>query len=205
MALVVPGDARIPADAGIVPGVRHGKTFLAKPAAAIADAMGDTDKGLTGSEIAHLLASCRMDHPDPTLTKQHRLHNALVTSQNKRQDRVAILAFIRKTMKPERFARSPERFEPIRANLNLALAFAGLCVNEAGEIVSIEKAATLSEAKRRAQELRADLNLRGAHPDVLRFCSEELLADNYFRAVLEAVKSVAAKIQAKTGLTASPI
>jgi uncharacterized protein (TIGR02391 family) len=35
----------------------------------------------------------------------------------------------------------------------------------------------------------------------LRFCQEELLADNYFHAVLEAVKSVGEKIRAKTGLT----
>ena len=54
----------------------------------------------------------------------------------------------------------------------------------------------LPEAKRGAEELRANLSFRGAHPDVLRFCREELLADYYFHAVLEAVKSVG-----KTGLT----
>jgi uncharacterized protein (TIGR02391 family) len=36
---------------------------------------------------------------------------------------------------------------------------------------------------------------------VLRFCRQELLADNYFHAVLEAVKSVADKLRARTGLT----
>jgi len=39
------------------------------------------------------------------------------------------------------------------------------------------------------------------HPDVLHFCRSELLDQNYFHAVQEAVKSVAAKIRAKTGLT----
>src|ERR1700730_8279618 len=42
---------------------------------------------------------------------------------------------------------------------------------------------------------------RGVHPDVLRFCREELLADNYFHAELEAVKSVADQLRARTGLT----
>jgi uncharacterized protein (TIGR02391 family) len=59
----------------------------------------------------------------------------------------------------------------------------------------------LSEAQRRAEELRADLTTRGVHPDVLRFCRQELLADNYFHAVLEAVKSVADKLRARTALT----
>jgi uncharacterized protein (TIGR02391 family) len=178
-----------------------GKHFSQSQLQAIADALGHTDEGLTGSEIAHLLASCEMRDTDPALTKRHRLYNALAMSQNTRQDRVAVLAFIRRTMKPERFIRTPEKFEPMRANLNVALSFAGLVVNEAGEIQNADRATTLSEAKRRAQELRSDLNLRGAHPDVLKFCSEELLADNYFHAVLEAVKSVGEKIRDRTGLS----
>ncbi len=42
---------------------------------------------------------------------------------------------------------------------------------------------------------------RGVHPDVLAFCRAELLADNYFHAVQEAVKSVGDKVRNKTGLT----
>ena len=49
--------------------------------------------------------------------------------------------------------------------------------------------------------MRANLATRGVHPDVLRFCREELLADNYFHAVMEAVKSVADKLRSQTGLT----
>ena len=41
---------------------------------------------------------------------------------------------------------------------------------------------------------------RGVHEDVLHFCREELLADNYFHAVLEATKSLAEKLRDKTGL-----
>jgi uncharacterized protein (TIGR02391 family) len=65
----------------------------------------------------------------------------------------------------------------------------------------VEEARTLSDAQRRAKELRADLVSRGVHPDVLKFCREELLADNYFHAVMEAVKSVSDKIRNRTGLT----
>ena len=59
----------------------------------------------------------------------------------------------------------------------------------------------MNDAARRAQELRADLTARGVHPDVLRFCRAELVADNYFHAVLEATKSIADKLRFKTGLT----
>jgi hypothetical protein len=80
---------------------------------AIADALGDTSEGFTGSESQHLLATCKMFDSDPEMTKRHRLCNAFAHSQNKRQDRFATLAFFRKSMRPELNARSPERYEPI--------------------------------------------------------------------------------------------
>ena len=168
---------------------------------AIADALGETSEGLTGSEIAHTLASCKMADPSSDMTKRHRLYNAFVASQNSRQDRGAILAFVRKSMNPASYARQSERFEPMRMNLNRALAFAGLAVDASGTIIQVEKARTLSDAQRRANDLRADLELRKVHADVLRFCREELLADNYFHAILEAAKSVADKLRQRTGLS----
>lgn len=94
----------------------------------------------------------------------------------------------------------PDRFETLRANVNRALAFSGLAVDESGTISSTSRAATITQAQRRANELRADLAARGVHPDVLRFCRAELVSDNYFHAVLEATKSIADKLRAKSGL-----
>lgn len=168
---------------------------------AIADALGDTTEGLTGSDIGHLLSITKIVDIDPTNTKRKRLFNAFAADQNARKERIYIVAFIRKTMNPARFIREAHRFEPLRTNLNRALAFGGLAVDEAGKLINVEAAATLGEAASRARELRSDLTSRGIHPDVLRFCREELLADNYFHAVLEAVKSIAEKIRHRTGLS----
>ena len=168
---------------------------------AIAGALGDTDDGLTGSEITHLLTVCGMRDPTAQSTKRHRLHNAFAESQNARGDRTAILAFIRHSMKPERHLRTPDRFEALRVKLNRALAFSGLAVDAAGILHSIDQVTTIPEAQQRADDLRADLIRRGVHEDVLRFCRSELLADDYFHAVLEAMKSVADKLRLRTGLT----
>lgn len=178
----------------------QGKYFSTSEIEAIAGALGDTEDGLTGPEIGHLLATCRMEDPSPDITKRKRLYNAFAVRQNKSQNRRAILEFIRQAMKPERYARQIARFEPMRANLNRALLFAGLCVEEDGRLVAVERAETLSDAGRRTKELRADLETRGVHPDVLRFCREELLDENYFHAVFEAVKSIADKLRSLTGL-----
>lgn len=176
------------------------KTFAQSELEAIAQALGDTSEGLTGPEIGHILASLGLADPTPSMTKWKRLHNAFVERQNYSQNRRAILQFVREAMKPGRYARTPARFEPMRANLNKALAFSGLAVEANGELVAMDKVQTLSEATRRAAELRADLVAREVHPDVLAFCREELVVDNYFHAVLEATKSVANKLRARTGL-----
>lgn len=167
---------------------------------AIAGALGDTDVGLTGTEIQHVIVSAKMVDPGP-LTKRVRICNAFVESQNEKKDRTHILKFIRLAMKPARYTREPERYEPMRAMLNQALAFAGLMVDQAGNLRPSTTASTLPKAQRRARELRADLEGRGVHPDVLKFCREELLADNYLHVVQEAVKSAADKMRARTGLT----
>jgi uncharacterized protein (TIGR02391 family) len=168
---------------------------------AIAAALADTAEGLTGTEIGSILASMKIADPTPGMTKWKRLFNAFVERQNHSQNRRAVLEFIRRAMQPERYAMQRERYEPLRANLKRALAFVGLVVDEAGELRKAPQVHTLTEAERRAQELRTDLNARGVHADVLRFCRAELVADNYFHAVLEATKSIADKLRSKTGLT----
>lgn len=177
------------------------KLFTQSELEAIASALGDTSEGLTGAEIGHLLASIKMVDPNPTSTKWVRLHNAFIERQNKAQNRRAILEFMRQAMQPARHIRRPERFEALRANLNRALAFAGLAIDVGGELIATDQVRTLTEAARRADELRDDLRRRGVHHDVLRFCRAELVADNYFHAVLEAAKSIADKLRTRTGLT----
>lgn len=176
-------------------------TFTQEQLQAIADALGDTEDGLKGPEIGHLLESCGIEDTDPAITKRRRLYNAFANEQNARQDRTRIIGFIRKSMKPARFLREPERFEPMRANLNRALSFTGLSVDVSGNLSRSQKVSTIGEAERRARELREGLAAREVHPDVMRFCREELLYDNYFHAVLEAVKSVADKMRSRTGLS----
>ena len=100
--------------------------FTQAQAGAIADALGETTIGLTGSEIGHLLQICGMSDPAAQATKRHRLLAAFAASQNTRGDRTAVLAFVRHSMKPERWLRDATRYEPLRATLNRALAFAGL-------------------------------------------------------------------------------
>lgn len=167
---------------------------------AICDALGDTAIGLTGSEIAELLAQCGIPDPGP-ITKRHRLYEALYAKQQRDRCGNCVVVFIHAAMDPARWLSKPERFEQLRYRLNEALAFCGYTLGEDGKLRVTKAARTLSEAQQRANRLRQELQRRRVHADVLKFCRGELLQENYFHAVLEATKSVAEKIREKTGLT----
>lgn len=168
---------------------------------AIADVLGDTATGLTGTEIGQLLRRCHIADPEPGITKRKRLFEALRRKQATDDCANNVLAFVQTALDPVRFVGNAAGFEGFRGRLNEALAFAGLQVGEDGKLKAVGQARTLTEAQERAGRLRSELSRRGVHADVLQFCRAELLQENYFHAVFEATKSVAEKIRQRTGLT----
>lgn len=167
----------------------------------ICDVLADTSSRLTGSEIGKLLGELGIADPLPGMTKRHRLYEALRARQQ--QDRCGnlIVEFIHRAMDPVRYTGNAGYYETKRQELNEVLAFCGLGLGEDGKLRRQTVARTLTEAEERAGRLRAELQRRGVHGDVLAFCRSELLQKNYFHAVFEATKSVADKIRTRTGLT----
>jgi uncharacterized protein (TIGR02391 family) len=126
-------------------------------------------------------------------------------AQKQRSDKCGnnVAAFVQRVMDPVRFIQNHDAFKDLRTRLNTVLALSALRLGEDGKLREASRAATVSEAQRMADELRAELLRRAVHEDVLSFCRAELMEatpPNYFHAVLEASKSVAQKIRDKTGL-----
>jgi uncharacterized protein (TIGR02391 family) len=159
-------------------------------------------EAVTGSEIPNLITALKVPEPIGAGqdTKWKRLFNAVAERQNRQRDGRPLLRLVSEVMAPVRFE-SPARFNDIRALLNERLLLIGYRVTESGKLARAQPAATLGEAQRRADDLRAELTRRDVHPDVLRFCRAELLQQNYFHAVLEASKSVADKLRDLTRLS----
>ena len=167
----------------------------------ICKVLGDTEKGFTGTEIAKLLNESRIEDIDSANTKWKRLNSALANKQQADGCANNLLVFIQNSLNPARHYDNLEWFNDTRYQINKVLSFAGLQLGENGKISAVAKSTTISEATARASKLKDSLVSRKVHPDVLRYCKEELLVDNYFHAVFEATKSVAEKIRNKTALT----
>lgn len=167
----------------------------------IARIMGDTGNGFTGSELGHLLAQCRMDDPDPGLTKWKRLHNAFCVAVNGSSSTNVVFQFIQHCMEPSQGLNNPERYNQMRLELNKVLMLVGIEIRDDGQFYSVSKAQSLGEVQRRTKELRDKLTGYGAHAEVLRCCCDELLAQDYFHTVQEAAKSLCDRVRTMSGLT----
>ena len=133
------------------------------------------------------------------MTEWKRLYNAFVEWQNQHQMGNHVIKFIAKAMDPVSYTKDRDSFKWRQDELNLVLSFCGYRIRDDGKVVSCEKANTLDDAHRLAGRMKAELERRLCHPEVLRYCSAELVADNCFHAVLEAMKGVTARLRQISG------
>jgi len=175
--------------------------FSAQNLEAACKILADTTLGLTGSEIGYLLQDCRVEDTSPAMTKWKRLFNALAEAQNTHKLGNHLIMFINRALNPVNYASDKEKFDWRRNKLNVVLAFTGFGINENGKVIRTPVETTIKGARSRANALRIALEDRGAHSEILKYCRAELLDENYFHAVLEAIKGVAERTRKLSGLT----
>jgi uncharacterized protein (TIGR02391 family) len=165
----------------------------------ICKVIADTTSGLTGTEIGKILADCKIKDVEPFQTKWKRLYKAFANIQNEQQCSNAILSFLHQSMHPSRYIGKHDIFQSRKHELNKLLSFIGTEMTDKGTFTAVGKTTTISEAEQRASHFKYKLESRNVHWEVFRYCNAELLVENYFHSVFEAVKSVADRIRSMTG------
>jgi uncharacterized protein (TIGR02391 family) len=168
----------------------------------ICGVIAETDGGLTGTEIGYILSDCQIKDVDPLISKRKRLYNAFANYQNDSQCSNKILNFLTTAMQPARYLGKDKTFHFRLNELNKSLSFIGLALTEQAKFKKIDAATTLTEAQQRASHFKYKLEMRNIHSSIIKYCEEEILDENYFHSVFEAVKSIADRIRNITGLHA---
>ena len=112
------------------------------------------------------------------------------------------MTFIQLALSPVRYLGKEELFHSRKHEINKRLSFIGVELNERGKYQEVSKATTISEAEQRASRFKYKLEIRNVHELIFKYCKPELLTENYFHAVFEAIKSIADRIRKMTGLYA---
>lgn len=154
--------------------------------------------GPAGSELRRDLDELRLPAGTES-TKWRMLRESFELAQRRDGHGGSVLRFVKQALDPAHELAAGS-LSDLRTSVNEILLLSGLELLNDGRLVPRTASRTADDARSRADALRTKLAARQVHPDVLRFCRAELVQGNYFHAVLEASKSVSAKIRAMTGL-----
>ena len=152
---------------------------------------------LTHSKITHFLSSSSIPQAGGS-NKPDRIFNAL--KQKQKQDSCGnnVLKFISDIINPRRYNDDVE-FEKDRGSINEKLSYEGIEISKDGVPKSVSKAKTITEAKERSSKIKEKVHGITIHRNIIPFCEEEWLKDNYFHAILEITKSVAERLREMSG------
>lgn len=138
--------------------------------------------------------------PGEGTTKWRRLVNAVSKNQASTQTGNAVIALVSASMRPERILDRANEARLIRDQLNQVLSLAGYRVRDDGRVGRAPQARSTDEAETRAEHLRGFLERRNAHSEVLKYCRPDLLRNDYYEAVFEAIKGLGARLRQLTGV-----
>lgn len=164
----------------------------------ISEIIGDTNEGLTGSQIHAFLLQAGIDDisgSDHYLPKRKKLYNAFANFQNTKHCANHILIFIQLVLDPFRFTENKCLFQDMLRAVNKLLAFEGYRLNDNGKFSKIKKACSISDLDVKVNNLKQELKERNAHEQIFKYCTKELLNEDYFHAVFEACKGVFQRIR----------
>lgn len=152
---------------------------------------------ITHSNITEYLKDCNISESGGS-NKTDRIYYALKERQDKDGCGNNVAAFILRIITPKRYSDELE-FEGHRTLINEKLAFAGYFISEKGEIKLCSKASTISEAQERSQKIKNKIHGMKIHHNIIPYCDEEWLRDDYFHAIEEVAKSVFDVLKQKSG------
>lgn len=158
----------------------------------------------TGSQLTSILAQAGVQVFDPgqPVTKWYRIFNSVSEQQAYQGDGRPLVKLLSVAFDPRNLTTCPPDSDvsSARNDVNTVMSLDGLKVRDDGQVARVSKANTLDEARQRSNQLRAFLQQRGAHHEVLKYCRPELLKNDndYYEAVYESAKGLAERVRQLT-------
>ena len=154
----------------------------------------------TGSQIDNFFLNTDVWDESGQSTKWRRLAWVIGDQQERDGHAGIALQAVQSFLSPVSYVKNPERFRDALSEVNAVLRFAGVEYLDNGDFRAVSTAETLSDATTRVDTIRDKFSSREIHPEVWKYCTVELMADNYFHAVLEASKGLSHRIREMSGV-----
>ncbi|MBO0456320.1 TIGR02391 family protein [Enterococcus hulanensis] len=154
-----------------------------------------------GSELTKLFFRLNYyDHdslsPNSKLsTKWRRIENTLLEECRKKKSSKPVFTLCQQILNPAAFIKTPDIWNTARQEVNGILLFYGYQLNDLGKIELSEKVSSFTEAQKRLMSFEKKIAFHEIHPEVSKYCREELFFEDYFHAILEASKGILERIR----------
>ncbi len=156
---------------------------------------------MTGSTISKMLNILNISDNSGQSTKWRRLDHIMRESQNTYNCGNKIVEIIQYVFHPTSswFNSSVDYKECIK-EINKCISFYGYELQEDGKIHQITSTKTRTQANEKYDLLKSKLLERNIHPQVLKFCTQDIVNEDYFSIIFEATKSIYDRIRNMTGI-----
>ena len=157
---------------------------------------------MTGSTITKMLEQLNIEDNSNQSTKWRRLDFVMRETQTTYGCGNKVLEIIKYVFHPTSswFSDNNEYKSSIN-EINKCISFYGYEAQEDGNIHLIKSSKTRTHANERYDLLKSKLIERNIHPQILEFCTLDIVNEDYFSIIFEASKSVYDRIRKMTGIT----
>lgn len=157
---------------------------------------------MTGSTITKMLEQLNIEDNSNQSTKWRRLDFVMRETQTTYGCGNKVLEIIKYVFHPTSswFSDNNEYKSSIN-EINKCISFYGYEAQEDGNIHLIKSSKTRTQANERYDLLKSKLIERNIHPQILEFCTLDIVNEDYFSIIFEASKSVYDRIRKMTGIT----
>lgn len=156
---------------------------------------------MTGSTITKMLELLNIEDNSNQSTKWRRLDFVMRETQTTYSCGNKVLEIIKYVFHPtSSWFPDNNEYKSYINEINKCISFYGYEVQEDGNIHLIKSSKTRTQANERYDSLKSKLIERNIHPQILEFCTQDIVNEDYFSIIFEASKSVYDRIRKMTGI-----
>lgn len=156
---------------------------------------------MTGSTITKMLEQLNIEDNSNQSTKWRRLDFVMRETQTTYDCGKKVLEIIKYVFHPtSSWFSDNNEYKSYINEINKCISFYGYEVQEDGNIHLIKSSKTRTQANERYDSLKSKLIERNIHPQILEFCTQDIVNEDYFSIIFEASKSVYDRIRKMTGI-----
>ncbi len=156
---------------------------------------------LTGSKITSMLNHLGLEDTFQKDTKWKRLSHSMIASQSRFNCGNKIVEIIEYIFHPSSsWFIDLNHYNEEMSKINKCISLYGLELKSDGKIHLTKSTKSKREADEKYDLLKSKLHERNIHSEIIKFCTQDIVSEDYFSIIFEASKSIYDRIRKMTGI-----